>query len=97
MDTSSIENEELAREAALILPMTVAQCHKVIQAQAGCIDLLLQKLSDHEAQLAVLQERLKLKVLCDLVWKPAHANPGVTAPVVRIGLGGKCFSLAAIR
>ena len=40
--------------------MTVAQCHKVIQAQAGCIDLLLQKLSDHEVQLAVLQEQLKL-------------------------------------
>ena len=36
-------------------------------------------------------------VLCDLVWKRVHAKPGVTAPVVRIGLGGKCFSLAAIR
>ena len=36
-------------------------------------------------------------VLCDLAWKGTHANPGVLVPVVRMGLGGKCWSLAAIR
>lgn len=56
-----MKSDDSTREVpALALPMTLAQGFEVIQTQAGCIDLLLQKLTDHEAQLEVLQERLKL-------------------------------------
>ena len=56
-----MKSDDSTREApALALPMTLAQGYEVIQTQAGCVDLLLQKLTDYEAQLAVLQERLKL-------------------------------------
>ena len=49
-----------SQPVSVAMPMTVSQCHEVIQAQARHIELLLQRVAGHEEQMAVLQERLKL-------------------------------------
>ena len=54
------DEDKICQAPAEALPMTLAQCHEVIVALTGHNALLLQRLADHEMQLAVLQERLKL-------------------------------------
>ena len=49
-----------SQPVSVVMPMTVSQCHEVIQAQARHIELLLQRVAGHEEQMAALQERLKL-------------------------------------
>lgn len=52
----------------------------------------------YDARDNVWVDLLKRKRFC-VIWcgNGLTQSRGVTAPVVRIGLGGKCFSLAAIR
>ena len=54
------DEHEIGQAPAEAFPMTQAQCHELIQAQAGCIELLLLRVANFEKQIAVLQERLKL-------------------------------------